>query len=73
VVKQAAERVRQRGERQTKLIRVKRFQPRVARRSAPSRSARSTKRGVLHRRGLDQLEGEMMAFSCEWLPAAILD
>ncbi len=67
VVKQAAERVHQRGDRELNLIRVKEV---VASRGKAMRaepiSLLYEKGRVLHRRGLDQLEAEMMAFSREW-------
>ncbi len=59
--KQAAERVHQRGDRQTNLIRVKASASR-ARRCAPNRSACSNVASPRSR----QLEAEMMAFSREW-------
>src|SRR5215469_1586652 len=67
VVKQAAERVHQRGERGSNLIRVKEVSASrgKAMRAEPI-SLLYEKQRVLHRRGLDQLEGEMMAFSREW-------
>lgn len=67
VVKQAADRAYQRGERQSNLIRVKEV---TASRGKVMRaepiSLLYEKSRVLHRRGLDQLEAEMMAFSREW-------
>src|SRR5215471_11776809 len=67
VVKQAAERVHQRGERESNLIRVKEVSASrgKAMRAEPI-SLLYEKGRVLHRHGLDQLEGEMMAFSREW-------
>ena len=67
VVKQAAERVHQRGDRETNLIRIKEVSASrgKAMRAEPI-SLLYEKQRVLHRRGLDQLEGEMMAFSREW-------
>ncbi len=67
VVKQAAEWVHQRGDRQTNMIRVKEVSASggKAMRAEPI-SLLYEKRRVLHRRGLDQLEAEMMAFSREW-------
>ena len=67
VVKQAAERVHQRGERESNLIRVKDVSASrgKAMRAEPI-SLLYEKGRVLHRHGLDQLEGEMMAFSREW-------
>src|SRR5499427_7509066 len=67
VVKQAAERAHQRGERGSNLIRVKEVSASrgKAMRAEPI-SLLYEKARVLHRRGLDQLESEMMAFSREW-------
>jgi phage terminase large subunit-like protein len=67
VVKQAAERMYERGERSTNMIRVKSVTASrgKAMRAEPI-SLLYEKGRVLHRRGLDQLEGEMMAFSREW-------
>jgi phage terminase large subunit-like protein len=67
VVKQAAERVHQRGERESNLIRVKEVSAsRGKTMRAEPISLLYEKGRVLHRHGLDQLEGEMMAFSREW-------
>ena len=67
VIKQAAERIHQRGERDTNLIRIKEV---TASRGKGMRaepiSLLYEKGRVLHRRGLDQLESEMMSFSREW-------
>jgi phage terminase large subunit-like protein len=62
--KQAAERVHQRGERESNLIRIKEVSASrgKAMRAEPI-SLLYEKGRVLHRRGLDQLEAEMMAFS----------
>jgi phage terminase large subunit-like protein len=67
VVKQAAERVHQRGERDSNLIRIREVSAsrgKVTR--AEPISLLYEKQRVLHRHGFDQLEGEMMAFSREW-------
>jgi hypothetical protein len=62
-----AERVHQRGDRETNLIRVKEVSASrgKAMRAEPI-SLLYEKGRVLHRRGLEQLEAEMMAFSREW-------
>jgi phage terminase large subunit-like protein len=68
VVKQAAERVHQRGERESNLIRVKEVSASrgKAMRAEPI-SLLYEKGRVLHRRGLDQLEGEINSTSSrEW-------
>ena len=67
VVKQAAERAHQQGRRETNLIRIKEVSASrgKAMRAEPV-SLLYEKQRVLHRRGLDQLEAEMMAFSREW-------
>src|SRR5262249_2397957 len=67
VIKQAAERVHQRGERDTNMIRIKEVSASrgKAMRAEPI-SLLYEKSRVLHRRGLDQLEAEMMAFNREW-------
>jgi phage terminase large subunit-like protein len=67
VVKQAAERAHQQGRRETNLIRIKEVSASrgKAMRAEPI-SLLYEKGRVLHRRGLDQLESEMMAFSREW-------
>src|SRR5262245_24549817 len=67
VVRQAAERVYQRGERESNMIRVKEVSASRAKamRAEPI-SLLYEKGRVLHRRGLDQLEAEMMSFSREW-------
>jgi phage terminase large subunit-like protein len=67
VVKQAAERVHQRGDREASLIRVKEASASrgKAMRAEPI-SLLYEKGRVLHRRGLDRLEAEMMSFSREW-------
>ena len=67
VVKQAAERVHQRGERDSNMIRIREVSASrgKAMRAEPI-SLLYEKQRVLHRRGLDQLEAEMMAFSREW-------
>ena len=67
VVKQAAERAHQRGDRESNLIRIKEVSASrgKAMRAEPI-SLLYEKGRVLHRRGLDQLEAEMMAFSREW-------
>jgi phage terminase large subunit-like protein len=63
VVKQTAERVHQRGDRESNLIRIKEVSASQgkAMRAEPI-SLLYEKGRVLHRRGLDQLEAEMMAF-----------
>jgi len=67
VVRQAAERIHQRGERESNLIRIMEV---TASRGKVMRaepiSLLYEKGRVLHRRGLDQLEGEMLAFSRSW-------
>jgi phage terminase large subunit-like protein len=67
VVKNAADRAHQAGKRPNNLIRIKEV---TASRGKVMRaepiSLLYEKGRVLHRRGLDQLEGEMMAFSREW-------
>ena len=67
VVKQAADRMCSRGERESNLIRVKSVSASrgKAMRAEPV-SLLYEKSRVLHRRGLDQLEAEMMSFSREW-------
>ena len=67
VVKQAAERAHQQGRRETNLIRIKEVSASRGKvmRAEPV-SLLYEKQRVLHRRGLDQLEAEMMAFSREW-------
>jgi len=67
VVKQAAERIHARGERDSNFIRIKEVSASrgKAMRAEPI-SLLYEKARVLHRRGMDQLEGEMMAFSREW-------
>src|SRR5215831_14295303 len=67
VVKQAAERVHQHGGRDTNMIIVKEVSASrgKAMRAEPI-SLLYEKGRVLHRRGLYQLEAEMMAFSREW-------
>ena len=67
VVKQAAERVHQRGERDSNMIRIREVSASRGKvmRAEPI-SLLYEKQRVLHRHGLDQLEGEMMAFSREW-------
>jgi phage terminase large subunit-like protein len=67
VVKQAAERVHRRGDRESNLIRVKEVSASrgKAMRAEPI-SLLYEKGRVLHRRGLNQLEAEMMSFSREW-------
>jgi len=67
VIKQAAERIHQRGERNNRLIRIKEVNASRGKvmRAEPI-SLLYEKGRVLHRRGLDQLEAEMMAFSREW-------
>lgn len=67
VVKQAAERAFEEGKRPTSLIRIKEVTASrgKAMRAEPI-SLLYEKGRVLHRHGLDQLEGEMMAFSREW-------
>ncbi|MGY8682674.1 terminase family protein [Bradyrhizobium sp. UFLA05-153] len=67
VIKQAAERIHARGERGTNMIRIKEVSASrgKAMRAEPI-SLLYEKGRVLHRRGLDQLESEMMAFSREW-------
>jgi phage terminase large subunit-like protein len=63
-VKQAAERAHQQGRRETSLIRIKEVSASrgKAMRAEPI-SLLYEKSRVLHRRGLDQLEAEMVAFS----------
>jgi phage terminase large subunit-like protein len=67
VVKQAADRAFQSGKRSTNLIRVKEV---TASRGKVMRaepvSLMYEKNRVLHRRGLNQLESEMLSFSREW-------
>ena len=67
VIKQAAERIHQRGERDRNMIRIKEVSASRGKvmRAEPI-SLLYEKGRVLHRRGLDQLESEMMAFSREW-------
>jgi phage terminase large subunit-like protein len=67
LVKQAAERVHQRGERDSNMIRIREVSASRGKvmRAEPI-SLLYEKQRVLHRHGLDQLEGEMMAFSREW-------
>jgi phage terminase large subunit-like protein len=67
LVKQAAERVHQRGERESNMIRIREVSSSRGKvmRAEPI-SLLYEKSRVLHRRGLDQLEAEMMAFSREW-------
>ena len=63
-VKQAAERVHQRGDRESNLMRVKEVSaPRGKAMRAEPISLLYEKGRVLHRRRPDQLEAEMMAFS----------
>ena len=66
-VKQAAERVHQCGKRDSNLIRIREVSASRGKvmRAEPI-SLLYEKQRVLHRHGLDQLEGEMMAFSREW-------
>ena len=61
VIKQAAERIHQRGERDTNMIRIKEVSASrgKAMRAKPI-SLLYEKGRVLHRRGLNQLEAEMM-------------
>jgi phage terminase large subunit-like protein len=68
VVKQAAERVHQRGERDSNMIRIREVSASRGKvmRAEPISLLLYEKQRVLHRHGLDQLEGEMMAFSREW-------
>ena len=67
VIKQAAERMHERGERSTNMIRIREVTASrgKAMRAEPV-SLLYERNRVLHRRGLDQLEGEMMSFSREW-------
>ncbi len=67
VVKQAAERVHQRGERESNMIRIRKVSTTrgKAMRAEPI-SLLYEKQRVLHRRGLDKLQTEMMGFSREW-------
>jgi phage terminase large subunit-like protein len=67
VIKQAAERIHARGERASSLIRIKEVTASRGRamRAEPISLLYENCR-VLHRRGLDQLESEMMSFSREW-------
>ena len=67
VVKQAAERIHARGDRESSLIRIKEVSASrgKAMRAEPI-SLLFEKQRVLMRRGMDQLESEMMAFSREW-------
>jgi phage terminase large subunit-like protein len=67
VIKQAAERSHQAGNRPTPIIRIKEVSASRGKvmRAEPI-SLLYEKGRVLHRRGLDQLEGEMMSFSREW-------
>jgi hypothetical protein len=66
-MKQASERVHERGDRESSLIRIKEVSASRGKvmRAEPI-SLLYEKGRVLHRRGLDQLEAEMMAFSREW-------
>jgi phage terminase large subunit-like protein len=67
VIKQAADRAAQSGKRPDNMIRIKEV---TASRGKVMRaepiSLLYEKGRVLHRRGLDQYEGEMMQFSREW-------
>jgi phage terminase large subunit-like protein len=67
VVKQAADRAFQMGKRESNLIKIKEV---TASRGKVMRaepiSLMYEKNKVLHRRGLDQLEAEMMSFSRDW-------
>jgi phage terminase large subunit-like protein len=67
VIRQAAERLHDRGERPDNLISIKEVSASrgKAMRAEPI-SLLYEKGRVLHRRGLDQLEGEMMTFSRDW-------
>lgn len=67
VVRQAADRIAQRGDRPDNMIRIREVSASRGKvmRAEPI-SLLYEKQRVLHRRGLDQLEGEMMAFSREW-------
>jgi len=67
VIKRAAERIHQRGERESSLIRIREVSASRGKvmRAEPI-SLLYEKGRVLHSRGLDQLEGEMLAFSREW-------
>jgi phage terminase large subunit-like protein len=67
VIKQAADRAAQAGKRPDNMIRIKEVSASRGKvmRAEPI-SLLYEKGRVLHRRGLDQYEGEMMAFSREW-------
>lgn len=67
VIKQTAERIHYRGERESNLIRVKEVNASRGKvlRAEPV-SLLYEKGRVLHRRGLNLLEAEMMAFSRDW-------
>ena len=64
VIKQAAERIHQRGERNNRLIRIKEVN------ASRGKVMRAEPISLLYEKGrvlhLDQLEAEMMAFSREW-------
>ena len=67
VIKRSAERLHERGERESSYISVKEVSASRGKvmRAEPI-SLLYEKGRVLHRRGLDQLEGEMMSFSRDW-------
>jgi len=67
VVKRAAERMHERGDRESSFISIKEVSASRGKvmRAEPV-SLLYEKGRVLHRRGLDQLEGEMLAFSRDW-------
>jgi phage terminase large subunit-like protein len=67
VVKQAADRAHQAQRRRSNLIRIREVNASRGKvmRAEPI-SLLYEKGRVVHRRGLDQLEGEMMGFSREW-------
>ena len=67
VLRQAADRLFNRGERDTNLVAIREVSASRGKvmRAEPV-SLLYEKARVLHRRGLDQLEGEMLAFSREW-------
>jgi phage terminase large subunit-like protein len=67
VVKQAADRMHQRGERQDNMIRIKEVSASRGKvmRAEPV-SLLYERARVLHRRGLEKLEAEMLSFSRDW-------
>jgi phage terminase large subunit-like protein len=67
VIRAAADRAHRLGKRDSNLIRIKEVNAlrRKVMRAEPI-SLMYEKGRIIHRRGLDQLEGEMMSFSREW-------